>query len=305
MDMRDRKKLCLAVITALGATAAIHQPAAAAVIADGNYQISILTTPFTVFQGSTIYLAGSDGAWNSTFTLGTLPGGSSQTMTDNGASATGSDAVARGSSLAGDGYAGTINITVTGGSFTVSSFQVDAIFATCCGMFVQYTDLSIQPVAMNGTIDQTTGAMTFDPTGRLGAFSAINTFFDRRWNVDDLTTPCSSTTGCASNGNTVYSMFTTGAATNSSGTINGAPLTAIGDVNFDSLTDYQAILVSGAMIGADWGGLAGVSYFETWEVTMLSFHGDPPPVPIPATAWLFGSGLLGLASLARRKRCRE
>lgn len=32
-----------------------------------------------------------------------------------------------------------------------------------------------------------------------------------------------------------------------------------------------------------------------------TFHFDFAPVPIPAAAWLFGSGLIGLASLARRK----
>jgi hypothetical protein len=30
---------------------------------------------------------------------------------------------------------------------------------------------------------------------------------------------------------------------------------------------------------------------------------SPPEVPVPAAAWLFGSGLLGLLGLSRRKRC--
>jgi hypothetical protein len=33
-----------------------------------------------------------------------------------------------------------------------------------------------------------------------------------------------------------------------------------------------------------------------------SFLLTPTVVPLPAAAWLFGSGLLGLAGMARRKR---
>ncbi len=36
--------------------------------------------------------------------------------------------------------------------------------------------------------------------------------------------------------------------------------------------------------------------FVTWTV-----HGVASPVPVPAAVWLFGSGLLGLAGIARRK----
>lgn len=35
----------------------------------------------------------------------------------------------------------------------------------------------------------------------------------------------------------------------------------------------------------------------TWELTSFS----TTPVPVPATVWLFGSGLVGLVSIARHK----
>lgn len=38
--------------------------------------------------------------------------------------------------------------------------------------------------------------------------------------------------------------------------------------------------------------------FYAWAV----YSGDVSPVPVPAAVWLFGSGLVGLAGLARRKR---
>ena len=54
----------------------------------------------------------------------------------------------------------------------------------------------------------------------------------------------------------------------------------------------------------DWGDAAfGDSYggtmYPTWPVNALLYN-DSAVVPIPAAIWLFGSGLLGLAGLARR-----
>lgn len=40
------------------------------------------------------------------------------------------------------------------------------------------------------------------------------------------------------------------------------------------------------------------NYMYVWAVQ----SGDVSPVPVPAAAWLFGSGLLGLAGFARRKK---
>lgn len=40
------------------------------------------------------------------------------------------------------------------------------------------------------------------------------------------------------------------------------------------------------------------TYLKAWAVRT----GDVSPVPVPAAVWLFGSGLLGLAGLARRKK---
>ena len=292
----------LAVLGTAGSMAVVSN-ASAAVVADGNYNMVILTTPTSVFMGSTFNLVGSDGAWNSTFTFGTLPGTGSQGMTDNGTMVTGSDLVSRGSSMAGDSLAGVLGISVSGGSFSVSSFSVDAIFATAGGTFVQYVcspTLCGTTALMSGSIDQTSGAMSFTPTLRLGAISAPSVFFDNAWNIDDAVPPCSSVTGCASNGNTTWSSFTTGSSSNASGTINGAAIVAIGDVNGDSVTDYAAILVSASAVGTQWGGFASVPYVETWSVQLLS---QPTTViPIPAAAWLFGSGLLGLAAVARRKK---
>lgn len=215
------------------------------------------------YYGSSAYKVAGSGAWNSQFALG-------------------SASASYGSSVGGDGFAGKMIITVTGSTFLINNFQMDAILGTANATFVQYGN-----VIGGGTIDQSTGAMTLIPTGRLGAFSAPQ-LYDRPWNINDATTPCT-TSGCTSNGNTAYASFTTGETTNSLGTIHGAALTAAGNGKFN------AILVSGSEMGAAWDSLAGTPYFETWNISLET-------VPVPAAAWLFGSGLLGLGAVARRKK---
>ena len=44
-------------------------------------------------------------------------------------------------------------------------------------------------------------------------------------------------------------------------------------------------------------GHPALGSFVTWTV-----HGVASPVPVPAAVWLFGSGLLGLVGVARRKK---
>lgn len=64
---------------------------------------------------------------------------------------------------------------------------------------------------------------------------------------------------------------------------------------FDS-TKYS---FTGALAGTDTSG-SGLSRNTTtinWNLVGV----DPPAVPVPAAAWLFGSGLIGLAGAARRR----
>ncbi len=42
--------------------------------------------------------------------------------------------------------------------------------------------------------------------------------------------------------------------------------------------------------------------FDITSITTAMYIIDPPPVPVPATVWLFGSGLLALAGTARRRK---
>ena len=65
----------------------------------------------------------------------------------------------------------------------------------------------------------------------------------------------------------------------------------------DSYTLNYAATVSGATGAAQ--GFNGVKYFLHLTGTVMK---APATVPLPAAVWLFGSGLLGLTGIARRKR---
>jgi len=64
----------------------------------------------------------------------------------------------------------------------------------------------------------------------------------------------------------------------------------IGD--FDSGTHFLQLILE------DHGSTNGYAV----EITADTFTPGPPPVPVPAAVWLFGSGLVGLIGFARRKQ---
>jgi hypothetical protein len=85
--------------------------------------------------------------------------------------------------------------------------------------------------------------------------------------------------------------------------LGGGPLFGSTDwVTYDFTTfaganvDGGVTLQLGAVCGGDIGCLSDV-YFDNVSVTVDA----APAVPVPAAVWLFGSGLLGLIGVARRK----
>ena len=53
-------------------------------------------------------------------------------------------------------------------------------------------------------------------------------------------------------------------------------------------------------VGAAWTAFDGTPYTEKFNITL---NGTAATViPVPAAVWLFGSGLLGLVGVARRKK---
>lgn len=262
----SKKTLNNSVLLALFGTSSLMMPmsasSAANLIPDGPYIISIQTTP-QVFDPSIGAIVNKVGnatiGWNSSFSFGKgVPATQSQAMFDNGN--LGLNAAQYQSSVAGDGFAGTVGILVSGNTFTVTSFQVDTIAQTAGGNFAQYGT-----VTGGGTIDQTTGAMVFTPTGRMGGIDGAGAFVGNRWNVQVADEP-------------TYRPFTTGITSNVLGSITGRPIVNIGDVNGDTINDYSVTLVSSGQVGSDWGvAFVGQSYIEVWKADIRSIVPDTVP----------------------------
>jgi hypothetical protein len=64
--------------------------------------------------------------------------------------------------------------------------------------------------------------------------------------------------------------------------------------------DYSHTLAWGGVTVTDWFGNA-VSFTSSSASGFNYSSAYTPAVPVPATAWLFGSGLLSVAGLARRR----
>jgi len=71
-------------------------------------------------------------------------------------------------------------------------------------------------------------------------------------------------------------------------------LTSLGGNDYGVVITWVGTVVGGAFNG----------YPANWrlEGTMTVGGGGPDPIPVPAAAWLFGSGLVGLVGVARRRR---
>ncbi len=323
--------LSTTIAAIIGTAGAIAPIVSSAIIPDGHYRMVINNTPYA----NGIYEFGSDGNWNSSFTFGNFPGKSGKTVVsqaqyDNGdrhpagsgghpldpsspiINVDGLDlSTGEGSSLFsgifGDGVAGLLDITVTGNSFTVNTFNKDVILKTAGGSFFQQPGPS-GTSTWSGTING--NAMIIDPTGRRGSIDApVNP--DRRWNVDDC-----GADGCPTgpNGNTTWLPFTTSSVSNVSGTVNGTVISEAGDKSgtapsglgfaSDSRNDFDVTLVTGGFIGSDWGflpgtpndpGFFGANFFEVWNITIYSLikandDSDTTNVDTTKTISLIGNG---------------
>lgn len=257
------KLLNAALAASIGITTTIGS-ASAATLPNGNYDLVIKTTPTFTYNGVIYNDIGTDGAWNSSFTFGGLPGTASQPMTDTGATVMGADSISRGSGIDNDSYAGILNINIKTDTFDTLTFSKDTIFNTAGGDFAQYVTsptLSGDTTQFIGTINKATGGMTLQPTRRYGAINAPDSFYDKKWQVDN----------CNDSANTDWNVFTTGvSAPNTVGPIKGTVLQDVSDVNGDGRTDTEGVLVTGGNIGNEWGSFFCAAFYETWRINLLA-----------------------------------
>lgn len=207
---------------------------------------------------------------------------------DNGGSVT-LNGIEYGSSIAGDGWAGIVRFKTDGSgeNLTGVSYNLDQYQIGPPDFFVSWNDT---PNLMTGTIDAA-GNMSFTPTGRMAISGLLSFFGVIEWNLDNSTKVVAPTNA--------YQSLTTGTSTSKVLTafpnedllsLTGNALTADGNGG------WNATLVSAGNFGEGWP-LSGTPYTEVWDVNIQAVSS----VPIPAAMWLFGSGLLVMVGLVRKK----
>ena len=194
-----------------------------------------------------------------------------------------------GSGIANDGVSGKIAFTLDAtGAFVVTSYSQDSYLDTTGGTFYLQDQDDLGSL-MSGTICNDCGSMQFDPTGRDGiAAKFAGSLGLQPWNIDNTTDGL---------GTGLWETFTTGTSANrAQGFVGGFTIT--GSPLVDAGTDmWTGTLVSAGNIGQNWGDFNNTQYSEVWDIKITKHV-----IPVPAAVWLFGSGLVGLVGVARRKR---
>ena len=74
-------------------------------------------------------------------------------------------------------------------------------------------------------------------------------------------------------------------------------------VDFNETSDFGAIGTAGGLHVSSLSIPLGGDWLTSWQVSTVQVNtAVTTVVPVPAAAWLFGSGLLALAGVARRRR---
>ena len=212
-------------------------------------------------------------------------GSSGQTITDNGVTSGGI-----GSGIAGDGLVGVIEFTMTdGNNFSITSFSQDSYLTTPVGV----KSIDADSIAsMSGFISDS-GDITLDITGRISHWSFFDILGIQAWNLDDSVAIANQ--GDPQTGG--YDIFTSGTIFAWDPSSPGPQTVVQTGEALTSVTSGEWIgtIVMSGNVGKDWGVFDGTPYTEAFNIRVTA-------VPVPPALWLFGSGLLGLIGMARRKK---
>ena len=132
--------------------------------------------------------------------------------------------------------------------------------------------------------------------------STTQPFFGIIWTAEQGTVYDTAGNYTFDTGSGVYSVdlaegYTLGHILFNWGAVSAIDVVNIWDANGDSI-DVDGDGVPGlAMIDG-----AFVGFNANFSVNAASYEVNPAVVPVPAAVWLFGSGLLGLVGVARRKK---
>lgn len=168
---------------------------------------------------------------------------------------------------------GTVDFTIV----PKNGFTVESLFLAEQGRYkLNGATASVAPIGSLDVGDALNGL--FGASGS-GGIAAINTFVDdntfRTWNA-------------------VASVSTTG---------QGSSL--LGPVDWNTVSQFSVSIINQLVATTDaFGDTAVIEKLATGTSLMLGVNQNPNlnPVPIPGAIWLFGSGLLGLVGVARKRK---
>lgn len=261
---------------------------------------SILTLAVTAAMGAgsaqaAFLQAGSTGTIDfnaGCFTFGNcaIDGTGTDDVTDNAITVRGA-----GTGVAGDGLVGQINFTVgaDGNTLTINSFQQDTYTGTSGGNFALNTNAANSSGFISDSGDVT---LSLERAGFPNFFSYLDNSI---WNVDNSATIVGQ--GDATTGS--LDALTTGSDSNwAPGTPGTAAASGSGTALSGGAGVWTGTVVNFGNVGAAWGAFDGTPYTEKFNITVNGTAASTSPVPVPAAVWLFGSGLMGLVGVARRRK---
>jgi hypothetical protein len=258
------------------------------------------------FQSAWAQTAPTLGAADSFAVLG------ASTVTNTGATTlTGDLGVSPGSAITG--FFGTVENDGPG-VFTGTVHQADAVAAQAqIDVTAAYNFLTTRPLTQDltgqdlGGKTLTPGVYHFDSSAGLTG----NLTLDAQNNPDalfvfqigsTLTTASNSTVSLMNGGpnNGVFWQVGSSATLGSSSAFQGniLALTSIGMDPLANISCGRALARTGAVTMSGTNGVHSTGVADCGS----GLNGGTSPVPVPAALWLFGSGLLGLIGVARRKK---
>lgn len=191
--------------------------------------------------------------------------------------------------------------TLTGVSITLDGVMQTQLFTNNDGNFRAGWDILTYDLTLDGSgvLGGAQISSSLAPTRVVGTGTAGGSF-----GLVTVTCPGS---GCMAIANG-YKWTTTGPALSASGTFSdaapGAQYVGNGWLNFLlSTTNEHTYSLAGVQTGGLPANVSGLSTAVTGNVSITyEYDAFQVPVPLPAAAWLLGSGLLGLLGVARRRR---